>query len=721
MMLEDRPGVELLELIGRTPLLRLARLTGPGEASLYGKAEFLNPGGSIKDRICLGMLDQAAAEGRLHAGDTVVEPTTGNTGIGLALVCAVRGYRLVLVMPESTDPERRALLASLGAEVMLTPAADGMRGAIKQAEELASGGHGTFMPRQFANPMNPEIHRRSTGPEILAAMGHTPVDALVAGVGTGGTITGVGEVLKAANPRTLVIAVEPARSPVLSGGPPGAHQIQGIGPGFIPEVLNLKLLDDVIQVSDEEAHAGATRLAREEGTLAGLSSGAAVAAALRLAGKLGGGRSIVVILPDRGERYLCLWQGARPARPYPTEPLHVCEFCFGPLEVVYDYEGIRKVLNRRTIAGRAPNMWRYRELLPLAEPPTIGLDVGFTPLVRAHNLAKALGVTDLYLKNDAVSHPTLSFKDRVVAVALSKAREFGFRVVACASTGNLANSVAALAASGGMESYVFIPSDLEQGKVLGTSIFGSTVVGIHGNYDEVNRLCSEIAGKYGWAFVNINIRPYYAEGSKTFGLEIVEQLGWRLPAHIVVPMAGGSLITKVLKAFNECRTLGLIDGGRSRIHGAQATGCAPITTAVKEGKELFRPVRPNTIAKSLAIGNPADGFYATKTIRDSGGYGEDVTDEEIVDAMKLLAETEGVFTETAGGVTVGVAKKLIESGRIPRDEPIIISITGNGLKTQEVLAGRLSEPLLINARLGEFDALVASKQGFFGPDRGAKG
>ncbi|HEX7124546.1 MAG TPA: threonine synthase [Thermodesulfobacteriota bacterium] len=394
---------------------------------------------------------------------------------------------------------------------------------------------------------------------------------------------------------------------------------------------------------------------------------------------------------------------------YDIAPVHVCEFCFGPLEVTYDYARIAGAVSREVIERRPPTMWRYRELLPLDEAPTVGRQVGFTPLVEARQLGRALGLSKLYVKNDAVSFPTLSFKDRVVAVALSKSVEFGFDTVACASTGNLANSVAANAASAGLDCYVFIPADLEAAKVLGTSVFGARVIAIDGVYDEVNRLCSEIAGKYGWAFANINIRPFYAEGSKTMAYEIAEQLGWQAPAHVVVPMAGGSLITKLAKGFKELTTLGLIPATRTRVYGAQATGCSPITTAVKAGSELFKPVRPNTIAKSLAIGNPADGYYAARAMRESGGWGEDVTDEEIVDAISLLAETEGIFTETAGGVTVGVARKLVRQGRIPADEPVVLCITGNGLKTQEALAGssRVAAPRRIRPRLAEFDALVA--------------
>jgi threonine synthase len=397
-------------------------------------------------------------------------------------------------------------------------------------------------------------------------------------------------------------------------------------------------------------------------------------------------------------------------REYPVSPIHVCEFCFGPLEVVYQYEKIRKDLTRQKIEGRPKSMWRYRELLPIDHEPTIGINVGFTPLIKADGLAKALGVKELYLKNDAVNYPTLSFKDRVVSVALSKAKEFGFRTVACASTGNLANSVAALASAGGLESFVFVPFDLEQGKILGTLIYGANLIGIRGSYDEVNRLCSEIAEIYGWAFVNINIRPFYAEGSKTFGFEIAEQLGWKVPQHVIVPMAGGSLITKIWKGFKEFETIGLIKEANSKIYGAQASGCNPIIAAFKEGQDWIKPQKPQTIAKSLAIGNPADGFYALKTIRDSGGSAEDVSDGEIIEAMKLLARTEGIFTETAGGVTVGVTKKLIEQGAIPRDESILICVTGNGLKTQEAIQDRVGRPLIIDAKLSDFQKIIPSRE-----------
>jgi len=394
------------------------------------------------------------------------------------------------------------------------------------------------------------------------------------------------------------------------------------------------------------------------------------------------------------------------ARDYPKDPLHVCEYCFGPLEVDYRYPQIKKRLTRKRIESREPTMWRYRELLPIDGKPTVGEEVGFTPLIRTKGLARALGLKELYIKNDAVNFPTLSFKDRVVAVALTKALEFGFKVAACASTGNLANSVAANAAAAGMKSFVFIPHDLESGKVLGTLVFGARVVGIRGTYDDVNRLCSEIAAKYRWAFVNINIRPYYAEGSKTLFYETMEQLGWSVPDHLVIPMASGSLLTKAAKAIHEFRQMGLITRTGCRIHGAQATGCSPIATAVKGGWELFKPVRPQTIAKSLAIGNPADGFYAIRAMRESGGWAEDVSDKEIVEAMRLLAETEGIFTETAGGVTLGVAKKLVEQGRIGQDESVVVCITGNGLKTQEAVVDHLAKPDIIDAKLEEFDELM---------------
>lgn len=394
------------------------------------------------------------------------------------------------------------------------------------------------------------------------------------------------------------------------------------------------------------------------------------------------------------------------AREYPKDPLYVCEYCFGPLEVDYDYEKIQKKVTREVIESRPKNMWRYREFMPIDGEPTDGLNSGYTPLVRAKNLEKALGVKELYIKDDSVNHPTMSFKDRVVAVALSKAKEFGFKTIACASTGNLANSVAAQAAVAGLKRYIFIPADLERGKVIGTLIYNPTLIAVEGNYDQVNRLCSEIATRYKWAFVNINIRPYYAEGSKTYGYEIAEQLGWKVPKHIIVPCAGGSLITKIWKGLKEFQKIGLIDKVDTKIYAAQATGCCPIVTAVKEDSEIIKPVKPNTIAKSLAIGNPADGIYAAGTVKKSGGWAEDVSDDEIVDAIKLLASAEGIFTETAGGVTLGVTKKLIEQGKIPKDESIVVCITGNGLKTQEAVAEKIGKPIKIKPNLDSFEENV---------------
>ena len=355
---------------------------------------------------------------------------------------------------------------------------------------------------------------------------------------------------------------------------------------------------------------------------------------------------------------------------YPLAPIHVCELCFGPLEVMLNWEQITPLVTRERIQAGPPSMWRYHDLLPVEGPPTVGKNVGWTPLVKADNLGRELGLNNLYIKNDAVNHPTLSFKDRVVSVALTKAREFGYNTVACASTGNLANSVAAHAAEGGFKSYVFIPSDLEQGKVLGTLVYGTNVLSVSGNYDEVNRLCAEAGDKYGWAFVNINLRPFYGDGSKSFGYEIAEQLGWRAPDHVVVPCAGGSLdLRKSTRACNELDRLGLLDGGvPTRMYAAQAKGCSPITTAIKTNAEIFRPQKPNTIAKSIAIGNPADGYMAMETVRKSAAGPKMSTDEEVIDGIRLLGRTEGIFTETAGGVTVSVAKKLAEQGRFGKND-----------------------------------------------------
>ena len=390
-------------------------------------------------------------------------------------------------------------------------------------------------------------------------------------------------------------------------------------------------------------------------------------------------------------------------RVYKAEAIYVCEFCFGSLEVDYDYDKIKSVLTREKIQKGPESLWRYRELLPIEGDPTVGFHAGFTPLFRSENLARELGMKELYIKDDSVCHPTLSFKDRVVAVALTRAKELGFKTVACASTGNLAGSVSANAAWAGLNRFVFIPADLELGKVIGALAYAPNLVAVEGNYDEVNRLCAEIAAKYRWAFVNVNIRPYYAEGSKTYGYEIMEQLGWRTPKHVVVPVASGSLLTKIWKAFNEFKKLGLINSVDAKMYAAQALGCSPVVTAMKEKSEIIRPVKPKTIAKSLAIGNPADGIYAIDTIKESGGSGESVTDEEIVEGIKLLARTEGIFTETAGGVTVATAKKLIENGVIPKNESCVICITGNGLKTQEAISEHIGKPHRIKPSLSSFE------------------
>ena len=391
---------------------------------------------------------------------------------------------------------------------------------------------------------------------------------------------------------------------------------------------------------------------------------------------------------------------------YPTAPLHVCEYCFGPLEVMYDYDGIRKSISREKIASRPRNLWRYRELLPIDGEPRVGFYSGFTPLIRARRLGDVLGVDELYIKDDSVNHPTFSYKDRVVSVAISKAMEFGYDTVSCASTGNLANSVSAHAASAGLNCYVFIPEGLEEAKIVGSAIYGPRIIAIKGTYDDVNRLCSEIGDKYQWAFVNVNLRPYYSEGAKTHAFEVAEQLGWKLPRHIVVGSAGGTILPKLGKAFKELREAGLVDADEScSIYSAQAAGCSPIIDALKKGTDVVDPVKPNTIATSIAIGNPADGYYVIQTVKESGGWGECVTDDEILDGIKLLASTEGIFTEPAGGTEIAVTQKLIEQGRIPRDESIVISITGNGYKTVETVAPIIERPYSIDATLGTFDAL----------------
>jgi threonine synthase len=374
---------------------------------------------------------------------------------------------------------------------------------------------------------------------------------------------------------------------------------------------------------------------------------------------------------------------------YPIEPAHVCDRCFGPLEVTFDYDTAAREVSRDTIAAGPSTLWRYRDLLPVpstdpVEPVHLG--GGLTPLTPAPRLGEALGLDDLWLKNDTVN-PTWSFKDRVVSVALTAARAFGFDTVACASTGNLANSVAAHAASAGLNAYVFIPHDLELTKVIASAVYGPTLISVKGNYDDVNRLCSEVADEHGWGFVNINLRPYYAEGSKTIGFEIAEQLGWRLPEQVVAPMASGSMMVKIDKAFRELIKVGLVDDTPWRMFGAQALGCSPIAAAFAAGEDEPTPVRPNTIAKSLAIGNAADGGPAIAVARRTGGGMDAVTDEEITDAMRLLARTEGIFAETAGGVTVAVLRKMAADQRLERSARTVAIISGNGLKTVDAVPG----------------------------------
>ncbi len=397
----------------------------------------------------------------------------------------------------------------------------------------------------------------------------------------------------------------------------------------------------------------------------------------------------------------------------PAVAKHVCEYCFGPLEVVYNYDEIRSRISREKIAAGPRTLWRYWDLLPVETENVISLHEGFTPFWKSRNLGRELGLKNLYIKNDAVN-PTFSFKDRVVSVALTRSRELGYDVVACASTGNLAGAVAAYGAVARFKTFVFIPADLEMGKIIGAGVFDPIIVGIEGSYDIVNRLCAEIADVFHWAFVNVNIRPYYAEGSKTLGFEVAEQLGWRAPDHVVVPVASGSLLTKVHKGFSEFHKLGLIPEFSTRLHAAQAEGCSPVVTAIKEKSEIIKPVVPKTIAKSIAIGNPADGFYAADLVRKTGGSGESATDTEIVEGIKLLAKHEGVFTETAGGTTVAVLKKLAESGKINKDDTVVAYITGNGFKTQESVQDAVSKPHIIQAKLADFrelfDKLVQSKK-----------
>src|SRR5438034_634866 len=389
------------------------------------------------------------------------------------------------------------------------------------------------------------------------------------------------------------------------------------------------------------------------------------------------------------------------------EPAYVCQRSFGPLEVAYDFAAVRQRVSRESIAKGPNTIWRYRELLPAPPGEPIDLGTGFTPLVKAPNLGKVLGLDHLYLKNDTLN-PTGSFKDRNVAVATNFARSYGFDTLSCSSTGNLAGSVAAYAARAGLRALVFIPAGLEPGKVGAASAYGATVVEVNGTYDDVNRLCVELADLYGWAIVNVNLRPFYSEGSKTLAFEVVEQLGWRAPDHLVVPVAAGSLLAKTAKAFQELVGVGLLEAAPTRIHAAQAQGCAPVSSAIQRGIDTVTPVRPHSIAKSLAIGNPADGRYAARAVRSSGGWGTACPEDAVLDGMALLAEAEGILSEPAGGVVVAGLRQLVEEGRIERDETVVICITGNGLKTTELFhAGDGRRLHLARARASEFDRALA--------------
>ena len=389
-------------------------------------------------------------------------------------------------------------------------------------------------------------------------------------------------------------------------------------------------------------------------------------------------------------------------RKYPVEPLNVCDFCFGPLEVAYDYDAIARIISRDRITSGPLSMWRYQDLLPVDHADAVDINAGYTPLIKSKNLGKLLGLDNLYIKNDSVN-PSYSFKDRVVSVACTKALEFGFDTLACASTGNLACAVAAHAARAGMRAVVFIPADLEHGKVIGAAIYAPTMVAVRGSYDEVNRLCSEVGDNWDWAFVNINMRAFYAEGSKTLGYEVAEQLGWRAPQHAVVPSASGSMYTKIYKGYKEMASLGLLEGPvTTKMHLTQAAGCSPIVDGFKSEDDIIRPIKPNTVAKSLAIGNPADGIYAIRTLRESGGSAYAVPEDSVVEGIKLLAETEGIFTETAGGVVVSGLKYLAASGAIKRDELTVAYITGNGLKTQEAVED-VVHPLVVDPSIASFE------------------
>jgi threonine synthase len=393
---------------------------------------------------------------------------------------------------------------------------------------------------------------------------------------------------------------------------------------------------------------------------------------------------------------------------FPAEAIYVCDKCLGPLEPVYDYRAIK--VTRAEIESRPKNLWRYRELLPITGEPRTGFNSGFTPLVRCERLADRLGLAELYVKDDSVNHPTLSYKDRVVSVAATRAVELGFEVLACASTGNLANSVAAHAARLGMECCVFIPDNLEQGKILGSAIYRPTILAIGGNYDDVNRLCTQVADRYGWGFVNINLRSYYAEGAKTCGFEIAEQLGWRYPRHVVSPVAGGTLLPRILRGFRELGEIGLVKGDLPRIHAAQAAGCAPVVHAIEAGLDHPEPVRPDTIAKSIAIGNPADGYQVIEALRETRGSAAAVSDTAIVQAIQLLAETEGIFTEPAGGTTLAATIELVRRGVIGRDESVVVCVTGNGYKTTEAVADKLVAPVRLSRAFKEFETWWESRQ-----------
>mgnify|MGYP002031769133 CR=1 FL=1 len=392
---------------------------------------------------------------------------------------------------------------------------------------------------------------------------------------------------------------------------------------------------------------------------------------------------------------------------FPAESLYVCDQCLGPLEATYDEERIRSYVNRELIESRPKNLWRYREFLPIDGEPRTGLHSGYTPLVRATRLAAELGVSELYIKDDSINHPTLSYKDRVVSVAATRALELDMGIFACASTGNLGNSVAAHAARLGLPCYVFIPQSLERGKVLGSAVSAPHVVSVDGTYDDINRLCTQVGDSYGWGFANINLRSYYAEGAKTYGFEIVEQCGWRFPQHVVVPVAGGTLLPRIGRGFREFLDIGLVEGELPKIHAAQAAGCAPVVKALEEGLDFPEPVKPNTIAKSIAIGNPADGHQVVRTVRETGGSGATATDDEIVEAITLLARTEGIFTEPAGGTTLASTISLIKEGVIPKTESIVVCITGNGYKTSDVIAESIERPTELGRSLNEFKDFFA--------------